>query len=301
MENFHTYRKIKIIGDKDNRDITAFPEDEIVIEEKIDGANFRFMYYDGNFIFGSRKRELSDTDENEKAWKRGINHIKTTFKKPKNKSYYNHLIFYGECCIKHSTPYDFEHMPPFLGFDVMDLETNSYMEYKQSKKLFEKSGLVFVPIIKVIKVKNLTPYEDRDVPKSKYYDGQAEGVVFKNYNNQIFAKYVTAKHREENKKSFGGHQKWAKDDTEKFVAKYCTNARIDKKIFELIHEGNELEMRLMSQLPTLVFEDIREEHYKDILDKKWKIDVGKFRKEIATRCLMVLKMMITNSLINKGE
>ena len=51
---FKQYNKIYTLGYKDNKDIFVDPNDEIVIEEKIDGANMRFYVgEDGKLIFGS--------------------------------------------------------------------------------------------------------------------------------------------------------------------------------------------------------------------------------------------------------
>jgi len=294
MKNFYKYPKIKVIGNEENKELLINPEDEIVIEEKIDGANFRFMYYNGEFIFGSRTQELGEPKKDNKSWARAIGYIRRLMKKGD----YNNYIFYGECCTRHSTQYDFDKMPPFIGFDIYDLDKHKFMDWPLAKRFYEEIDLHFVPIIDKVKAKDLKQYTDKDVPKSEFYDGQAEGVVFKNYNTQIFAKYVTAKHREEATKVFGGSKKWATNDTDKIVATYCTNPRIEKKIFELIHEGYKLDMPMMKQLPTRVFEDIREEHYKDILNKNFKIDVGDMRRTIAKRCLNVLKMMITNKFLD---
>ncbi len=43
MENFIKYKKIRQLGHEENKHIFLDPDDEIVIEEKVDGANFRFM------------------------------------------------------------------------------------------------------------------------------------------------------------------------------------------------------------------------------------------------------------------
>lgn len=289
--DFMKYPKIKIIGDEENKDLLTNPDDEIVIEEKIDGGNFRFMVTDGRYIFGSRTQELGEDKQEEKAWARCIGYIKRLMKHGD----YNHYIFYGECCIRHSTPYDFDKIPPFLGFDIYDLRTHRFLSYIDAKNMYESVNLYFVPVIGTVKAGELKQYADSDVPKSMYYDGQAEGVVFKNYTTQVFAKYVTLSHREIATKVFGGSKKWATNDTDRILAMYCTNPRIDKKVYELIHEGNKLEMTLMKQLPTRVFLDICDEHYHDILSRNNKIDVGELRKGIAKRCLHVLTQMITNS------
>jgi len=288
------YPKIKIIGDEENKELLLNPDDEIVIQEKIDGGNFRFMYLDGSFIFGSRTQELEEDKQEEMAWKRCIGYVKRVSNKDILHEM-SHCIFYGECCTRHSTPYDFEKMPPYLGFDIYDLDSHTFIHWVLAKKVFEDIGLYFVPVITTIKAKDMKPLTDKDVPKSEYYDGQAEGIVFKNYNKQIFAKYVTLKHREIATKTFGGSKKWATNDTDKIIATYCTNPRIDKKIYELVHEGNKLEMALMKQLPNRVFYDIIDEQYRDIISKNNKIDVGNLRKGIAKRCLHVLQQMITNS------
>jgi hypothetical protein len=51
---FRAYHKIKRLGDEENKEIFSNPDEEIVIEEKMDGANFRFMFKKGKIIFGSR-------------------------------------------------------------------------------------------------------------------------------------------------------------------------------------------------------------------------------------------------------
>jgi len=74
--DFERYHKIHIIGDEDNEGIFDNSEDEIIIEEKMDGANFRFMIKDGVVIFGSRTRELDEDNKNTKNFKRCIEYVR---------------------------------------------------------------------------------------------------------------------------------------------------------------------------------------------------------------------------------
>ena len=60
---FIRYPKIYRVGHKNTRDIFSNPEDEIIVEEKIDGANFRFGVIDGKLRFGSRKVDLTDKND----------------------------------------------------------------------------------------------------------------------------------------------------------------------------------------------------------------------------------------------
>jgi len=297
---FHKYPKIKLLGNDENKDMLLNSEDNIIIEEKIDGANFRFMIKDNRIIFGSRTQSIGD-DKQEIGgnWKRCVEFIKERLLRREIKNVEGY-IYYGECCIKHTLDYDWEKIPPFLGFDVFSFKSNKFLSNKN--KLFEKIDLPIVPHIKTVKASEIKKLTDKDVPISYYAnpsnkDKQAEGIVLKNYNNQIFAKYVREKFREENRDTFGGSKKWASNDTDKIIAMYCTNARIDKMIFKLIDEGHKLELPMMHILPKKVTEDICEEHWKDICYSRYKIDFNNLKNGISKRCFNVLKQVITNNML----
>lgn len=300
---FHKYIKIRLLGDEENKDLLINPEDDIVIEEKIDGASFRFMRKDDNIIYGSRNQSIGDStvDSIGGNWKRCVILINNLFYNNPHK-FLEGYIYYGECCVKHTMDYDWEKIPAFLGFDVFDLKHDQFLPYPE--QIFLKMKLGFVPIIKTIKAKDLKTLTDDDVPDSKYAspsakDLKAEGIVLKNYNTQVMAKYVRAKFKEKNLEVFGGGKKWAVDDDGRIVAMYCTNARIDKAVFKLIDEGFKLELKLMEQLPKRVVEDVYEECWKEICHSSWSVNFRNIRKKITARCLNVLKQMIVNNGLNK--
>jgi len=303
---FHKYGKIKPIGYEENAELLTSPEDDIYIEEKIDGGNFRFMLKDGRIIFGSRTQSIGDsTREIGGNWKRCVEYIKEKLPtkdleklKPESSSF----VFYGECCIKHTFDYDWEKIPPYLGFDILDLNTDKFLGYEEKLNIFTELGLHMVPLIKIVKAKDIIKLDDSIVPKSVYSSPssppehqQAEGIVFKNYNKQIFAKYVREKFKEENRKTFGEGKKFAKNDDERIVAIYCTNSRIEKNIYKLLDYGNKLELPLMKHLPKEVLTDIYEENWNEICFSSWSVNFKNIRKKITGRCLNVLKKMITNS------
>ncbi len=308
---FKKYDKIKVIGHADNQDIFKNKNDEIIIQEKIDGGNMRFhITKEGNIIFGSRTQQLTSNkgeDINvEKNFRRCIEFIRKKWEGVRDIApNLSNYIFFGENCIKHTMNYNWEEIPPFLGFDIYNTKTGKYLNYKDVKKIFKNLKLEMVPLIKICKVKDIKGITDKDIPESKYpsissQDRQAEGIVYKNYKKQLMAKYVREKFKEKNKKVFGGGKKWAKTDDEYFVAVYCTNARIDKCIFKLIDEGKELDMSMMGDLLNMVYKDIWEENWNEIAFSKKKIDLLNLKKLISRRCLEVLKQsMVNNALDNK--
>jgi len=160
-----------------------------------------------------------------------------------------------------------------------------------------------IPQIKVIKTKEVKPPTDDDVPESAYpspsaKDRKAEGIMYKNYRTQVFAKYVRPAFKEKNLEVFGGSKKHATDDSGRIVAVYCTNARVDKMIFKMIDEDFKLELPMMKYLPRRVMEDIIEEHHKEICLSNWSVDFRKIRKGITRRCLNILTQVITNNELN---
>ena len=313
---FRKYLKIYLLGHEDNLKIFENPDDDIIIEEKIDGANFRFYINDfGQIIFGSHTQQLSEDKDHQyqKNFERSIKHIQDKLY-GKDLSKYKGMIFYGECCVKHTINYNWEEIPPFLGFDINNDENPNYpkryLPYPLVEEVYYELGLNFVPVLGRYKAKEIKEWkiDDSHVPVSQYVspsaqDRQAEGIVFKKYSfnendkydGQIFAKFVREKFKEKNKEVFGGSKKFAKDDAEYFVAVYCTNARIDKCVFKLLDEGKKLGMELTGELINLVYKDIWEENWNEIAFSKKKIDLLKFKQLISRRVLEVLKQVIVNN------
>lgn len=251
---------------------------------------------DGKIIFGSRTKELGDEDSDIGGnWKRCIQFIKERLgnKRPEG------LIFYGECCVKHSLSYDWEKIPPYLGFDIFGIYSNKFLDYETKSEIFKSLGLPIVPLVKKCEASEIKNVDDKFVPQSFYVNNVAEGVVFKNYKRNIFAKYVVTKFKEVNKAHFGTPRKFAENDVERLVATYCTNARIDKIVFKLVDEGHSLDMSIMEDLPHRVYTDIMEENWQEIVFSRWSVNFQEIRKQIATRCQAVLKQIIVNNALNK--
>ena len=294
---FHKYNKLHRLGKEETKDIFEDKEDIIYIEEKIDGGNFRFMIKDNKIIIGSRTQQLTDNNGEDtnmnKMFKRCSDYIRFQLK-DKDLTKLENMIFYGENCVKHTLNYDFDNMPPFLGFDI--LKDDKFLDWEEKNNIFKELGLPTVPLIKITKAKDITEINDDSIPKSKYAKTTAEGLVFKNYKKQIFGKYVSDKFKEENKTTFGGRNKELKEsDNDEFIYRYVTNTRIDKQIFKLLEENNKLDMKLMQLLPRRVYEDIWEENLKEIIYSKWNLDLKHIMKPLSHRCLKVLNQFITNN------
>jgi hypothetical protein len=132
-------------------------------------------------------------------------------------------------------------------------------------QLFDELGIENVPLVWRGKISDLKKeLIDSMIPKSKYYDGKAEGIVLKNYcrksrqgNHQLYAKVVASDFKENNKAVFCGVRK-KNTDTQKIVEQFCTDARVSKQINKLVNEDNiELSLSMMNKLPRAVIIDMQ--------------------------------------------
>lgn len=298
MSEFITYKKIWALGKPDIADIFSDPDDEIVVQAKYDGANFRIKIEDGNITFGSRRLELKEDGDHryQKMFNGCIQYIKD---KLKDKTLPNNVILNGENMVKHTLSYNWDKIPPFLGFDVYDLTTERYLPYIKTKEIFDSLDIEMVPLIKICKAFDIQNPSDKDVPISKYapltnLQQQEEGMVYKNERKQMYGKFVRSKFKEDNRKAFGGSPKFATNDDDKLVLSYATNERIEKIILKLMDEGIPLELKMMNILPIRVWEDIWEENWKEIISKKWILNLHNCKKFSTQRCFSILNNMVTN-------
>lgn len=288
------YPKIRPIGHADLSNFFRDEDDKIVVTEKIDGANFRFMINnEGKLVFGSRNTVLY---ENFGQFERIKNYIIQVFNDHKNIIHdLNDLkgfIFFGEATIRHTITYDYTNMPPFIGFDIYDYIHARWLPTNEMYTLFTKLGITVVPIVGLYK----DVYTDIiKVPLTSCYGGmRAEGVVLRNDTKELRAKYVYPSFKEENRKVFGGNLKEFTTDTERLAYKYANNNRIDTIIFNLMLDNVPVHMAMMKELHKRVLKDIYEEHGEEIFSSHYTIDFAMFRKFVGRRCREVLEQFITN-------
>jgi hypothetical protein len=306
--SFKTYPKIHAIGKEEVKDILSDPNHLIVVQEKMDGANFRFMIdEDGRVRFGSRTQELEPTKEHvyAKNFNRACAYIREKINTVEDLNTLRHKIFYGECMVKHTMDYDWSTVPPFLLFDVYDIAHEFFYDFNFVQHFAETLSIKTVPHIMTVPASQIAKIDDEEVPTSKYAPRQAEGIVFKNYSAGLFAKFVRQEFKEKNAEAFGMSPKAARElgEEHRLVATYCTNARIDKAVFKLLDEGNQLEMSLMKHLPMSVYLDMWEECWREIVTDR---QLGEFspqevKKIITNRCKSVLNQTITNQTILSKE
>jgi len=285
------------LGHRSNADILTTPG-RICVQEKLDGANMGFYVKDGVIYFCSHSQNLKTSTQIEETglpnhWK-GVEPVMNAFNR-NPEAFPECFYVYGESTQKHRIKYD--DIPGFVGYDVLHLEVNMFMHWSYAKNIIESMGLPFINVICELDVPNDVSDTLEGIEllksmyqKSAYRDGGAEGIVIKRYDLQMSAKIRDPAFAEKIKRPRTIHN----SITEQAIADvYATPARIEKKIYELRDEGNEVGMQMMRVLFARVVDDILEEESEEIENDYGKFVVKTLGSVVAGKCAVVLKGVMT--------
>jgi len=302
--SFKKFIDIERLGHEDNKDILLYPEDTLVVEEKVDGGNGSFWLEDDGIHFGSRNRDLTAAND----WKT-FAHLRKQLLIQLEEQQNNNIminpdyIYYFEWMSRHTINYT--RAPNVIGFDIRlkrainSDECGLFLGRDAREQEFKRLNIENVPCVWRGTVKEFKLLEINSlIPKSKYFDGFAEGVVIKNYcrkhphgNYQLYAKLVREEFKEDNKAVFGSVRN-PKSDTSQIIEEFCTEARIRKAVYHFLDEGEKLGLSLMSKVPHYVIKDFMKEEIITILDKYKFIDVKEMRQYVPKKCLKVINSMM---------
>jgi hypothetical protein len=261
--------------------------DDVVVMEKLDGANGRFtVTEDGKIVFGSRNVKFTENgdplpiSETNKQFRHAIKYLQDNLDTETFLALADgrDVTLFGECLHKHHIDYDEwegvypeidSETPNFVLFDVcIDGEFVDYatLQVWATELDLETPQLVTRGSIDLETLEiPQSMYRETDSEAEREFDklGKAEGVVLRRPNGDR-AKIVSPDFKEKNavSKEEQSLDSSVKSDIQTFVDKYITKGRVIKKATELKHEekyDGSLEMRMMEDLHAIVFEDALDE------------------------------------------
>jgi len=294
------YPKVKYPGSPETEGLLEVGK--VYIQEKLDGANFRFQLTDDGLVFGSRNTEGEDLARGQ--FQNAISFIESAIDLDvlaEAEEVYGDLVLFGEAMIPHTLSYDWDQTPEFVGFDVWAADGDCFLHPDATEMVYQRIGLPYVEPYDVISVDEWEDY-DFEVPQSEFGDVTAEGVMFKNPSTGVYAKYVRDEFKERNKETFGASKKKDLSDTQKLVEEYVPPARVRSVAHGLVDDGewNGLEMEMMADLPTAVIADmVEEEGISVFMSESKEVDLGEFRSVVSSRCATILRQMIDQQVREK--
>lgn len=260
--------------------------DNIVIQEKLDGANASFTMDSGTLYAFSRNRQLDESNTLGGFY----NFVLNTFDSRKN-LLNDDYIYFGEWLNPHKVKYEGYEKQFFL-FDIYSKSKQQYLDFKEVEHEAITLNINLIPVFyegKYESFEQLESYIGQTKVNGKLGDKQlGEGIIVKNvsyrdrFGNQMFVKLVVDEFREVQK------QKKAKNPTEFMntseyilAESFATKGRIDKIIYKLRDEGV-IGKDIHKKDIGVIFKECNLRTYEDILkeesDSLVDINVEDFRK-----------------------
>lgn len=232
--SYHRYPSIWNLGHRNIRDIF---EDEVLIEEKIDGSQFSFGVFQGEIRCRSKGAQLN-SEYPEKMFSLGVE----TVKQLDLKDGWTYRAEYLQKTKHNSLAYDRIPGGHLIIFDINTAE-ETYLDYDSKKKEADRIGLECVPLLFKGKVESVEKLLDLLNTVSILGGQKIEGFVVKNYfkfteeKKAMMGKYVSEAFKEVHTKEWSKTNPGTGQIIENLIAKYRTPARWDKAIQHLKEAG----------------------------------------------------------------
>lgn len=251
------------------------------IQPKIDGTNGVIWKENGEIKFGSRRKEISEADDNQGFCKTILNdHV--LYDRLKEFFASNPFLrLYGEFLIPHSLrTYRKDTWNKFYIFDVGktiltdDEDFVLYISYDVYKPILEDFGLEYIPVIATVENGSYDQFiRLLDLNNYLIEDGKGtgEGLVLKRYEyrnkygRQTWAKIVKSEFKEIHAKTMGGIKVLGEKVIEKEATEKFLTAEVIEKIYQKIIIDNAIGVAVWNSkfiprlLDTVYYEFVTEE------------------------------------------
>lgn len=220
--------------------------DHIVVQEKIDGANFSIRYdaEDGTIKAFSRKTLLSPTNNLRGAfeWSQRLDPQKVKDVLGENQ------VLFAEWLVPHTVAYPSERYQQAYCYDIYDLETQGYLSQDVVKEKVDRLGLTYVP---VFFDGEFTSWEDilKYVGVTALGGEMGEGIVVKNQTRlndpelriPFYTKIVAEKFCEtkahKSRKPVDPDALLAREQAKAVTESIVTEARVRKLLHKMVDNG----------------------------------------------------------------
>lgn len=183
IQQFSNKRYVEAHLEKD-----FFKSKSLVVEEKIDGSQCAIGWKNGRPYAQGRATHILDFDKRvafDGLWSWIYQHTAEIEKSA------GHLVFGEWMKPQHSVVYD--NLPDFfIAFDVYDQKVKRFLNRKKKEAFLEGCGISCISLVFEGKCSRLTLPELVDEKPSNYSStDNMEGCVVKDYDRQMFLKYVS--------------------------------------------------------------------------------------------------------------
>ena len=273
------YDSIPRYGKQGTRDILGT---EVVVMEKLDGANASFGIIDGELKMFSRNQEL-----NEYNTLRGFYDWVRHNVDPRK--LFVSTIYFGEWLVPHTVQYKKEVQNEFYLFDIYDVKTDTYLDWNITVQVAKHLGLRTPEVFFRGELHSMTDV-DKYLGQSELTDipNAGEGIVVKDYEGQQFVKIVSDKFKET--KSIK-QPSLDRTDIGTLIDSVLTPQRVEKLIHKKIDLGllpTELDITDTGNVLKALSSDV----VNDIFEEEMHIFLDMLRKKIGKKTPTVVRELL---------
>lgn len=213
-------------------------EDDVLVQEKLDGSQFSWGVIDGQLFCRSKKMNLN-LDAPEKMFAEGVEYVKSIQDRLVEGWTYRGEYFKSP---KHNT-LAYQRIPRnhIILFDV-DTGMEDYVSHGQLREIADALDIEAVPMLFYGRVTSLDMFETF-MQRESVLGGPIEGVVVKNYHKfnaekkLLLGKHVSEAFKETNNKNWKAMKAGQRDIVEQLIEVYATEQRWRKAIQHLDEAG----------------------------------------------------------------
>ena len=219
--------------------------DHIIVQEKIDGANFSIRYdpETDSVVSFSRKNPLSLENNLRGAWEWAQKLDKNLVKDVLG----NNLVLFGEWLVSHTIVYPQERYQNAYFYDVYDTETEQYFKQDKVKEVINSLGLIYVPVFYDGEFQSWEHIQEF-VGRTDLGGEHGEGVVVKNMSRindpntrlPFYTKIVGEKFSEKKSvkpKMIDPEKVAERERLQNLVDTVVTEGRVTKLVHKMVDEG----------------------------------------------------------------
>lgn len=259
------YQHVERLGHKE---VEGLLDGDVIVQEKIDGANATVARCDGDLVIASRNQTLSTNGEPATGF-RGLVEYVLKSRIPEFVRKYSWALR-GEWLVQHSLPYSKEAMGRFYVFDVQP--DKGYLHPDFYVPLLIEYGIDFVPVAARLTRPTIDELVNLTKMASVFGASHCEGIIIKRYDfvNQYgrtqWGKMIHEDFKVKNTLHFGAGKT---DPAEvRFVANRLRNEMIEKTIHKVAADKQEdATVRHMAAVLGRVWYDLFTEELWDFVKK----------------------------------
>lgn len=279
-----TYPPIPRIEDAPDR---FLEEGHFWLLEKVDGGHLRVQLRPSGLIrFGDRERVYEDPGDVPDQYRHAVRHVRQHLDREALRAAVDDVadvVLFGEATYRNAIGYEWDRLPPFLGFDVWSAESGTFRPPDAVESIFEALELEPINALeREVHARDFDP-DSYAIPDSAWYDGPAEGIVIRDKGGRR-AKLLDPDVLDPDVEEADGTAP-IEGSPREVVDRYVTRRRLERTATGIADRGRSVDVEALSER---VLEELVREEYSRLAGGPSPTDIDDLRSPVTERAVRFL-------------